>query len=144
MAIHFLFLASKHSYPICRQIAKEAMKCGYDGIIYPSYFSYIRTGEIPFDTVYGMSIRRISHLKDYAQSQSIPNVILFGRPVKEGKVTVDCINKIIINKVSYDLTFGPAYKNTFNENDYKEKKVKSYKDDLIKLLCGIDSNNDFL
>lgn len=117
MAIHFLFLAGKHSYPICREIARKAKEQGFDGIIYPSYFSYIRTGGIPFDTVYGMSIRRISQLKDYAQSQSIPNVIIFGRPIKEGKVTVDCVNKVIINRVGYDLTFGPAYHKAFIEDE---------------------------
>ena len=109
IAIHFLFLAGEYSYSICRQIALKARERGYDGLIYPSYFSYIRTGAIPFETVYGLSIRRIPQLKNYAQSQSIPNIALFGRPVKEKKVSVECINKVIINRVSYDTTFGPAY-----------------------------------
>jgi RES domain len=134
MAIHFLFLAGKHSYPICRQIARKVKEHGYDGIIYPSYFSYVRTGAIPFDTVYGISIRRIPQLKDYAQSQSIPNVILFGRPVKEGKVIVDCINKVIINRVGYDLTFGPAYHKAFAEDEYNEEKEKTFEEDIDKLL----------
>ncbi len=134
MAIHFLFLAGKHSYSICRQIARKVKEQGYDGIIYPSYFSYVRTGAIPFDTVYGMSIRRIPQLKDYAQSQSIPNVILFGRPVKEEKVIVDCINKVIINRVGYDLTFGPAYHKAFAEDEYKEEKEKAFEENMNKLL----------
>ena len=108
IAIHFLFLAGNHSYSICRQIALKAKEKGLDGIIYPSYFSYIRTGAFPFETVYGMSIRRIPQLKNYAQLQSIPNLALFGRPIKENKVSVDCINKVVINRVSYDMTFGPA------------------------------------
>jgi hypothetical protein len=115
MAIHFLFLAGKHSYNICRQIALKAKEKGLDGIIYPSYFSYIRTGAFPFETIYGMSIRRLPQLKNYAQSQSVPNVALFGRPVKEKKVTVDCINKVVINRVSYDITFGPAYHKAYEE-----------------------------
>jgi len=109
IAIHFLFLAGKHSYNICRQIAQKAKEKGFDGIIYPSYFSYIHTGSIPFDTIYGISIRRIKELKTIAQSQCIPNIALFGRPVKENKVEVSCINKVIINKVQYYTTFGPAY-----------------------------------
>lgn len=117
MALHFLFLAGKHSYSICRQIAAKVKEQGFDGLIYPSYFSYVRTGAIPFDTVYGMSIRKIPELKDFVQSQSIPNVILFGRPVKENKVTVDCINKVVINKVSYDTTFGPAYHKAFGNEE---------------------------
>ena len=134
MAIHFLFLAGKHSYPICRQIAKKVKEQGYDGLIYPSYFSYIRTGAIPFDTVYGMSIRRIPQLKDYAQTQGVPNVILFGRPVKEEKVIIDCINKVIINRVSYDMTFGPAFHKAFGQEDYKEGKEKAFEGNLNKIL----------
>lgn len=130
MAIHFLFLAGKHSYPICNRIARKAKEHGFDGIIYPSYFSYVRTGAIPFDTVHGMSIRRLPPLKDYAQSQSIPNIILFGRPVKEGKVTVDCINKVVINKIGYDLTFGPAYHNAFEEDEYTEEKKKTFVENM--------------
>src|SRR5690606_24463786 len=108
LTIHFLFLAGHHSYDICRDLAIKANGKGFDGIIYPSYFSYVRTGSIPFDTVHGISIRKLPPLKEYAQSQSIPNVALFGRPIKEGKIKIDCINRVIINKVSYDLTFGPC------------------------------------
>lgn len=39
MAVHMLFLASAHSYPITREIARAAHRVGYDGLIYPSYFS---------------------------------------------------------------------------------------------------------
>lgn len=109
MAIHFLFLAGEHSYEICRDIAIAAKKHGFDGIIYPSYFSYIRTGQQPFNTVYGMSIRRIDHLKEYAQSQIVPNLALFGRPICENKVSVECINKVVINRIGYEISFGPAY-----------------------------------
>ena len=115
IAIHFLFLAGKHSYNICRQIAFKAKEKGFDGIIYPSYFSHIRAGAFPVETIYGISIRRIPQLKDYAQSQSIPNLALFGHPVNEGKVTVNCINKVVINRVGYDITFGPAYHKTYEE-----------------------------
>ena len=116
IAIHFLFLAGKHSYDICRQIALKAKEKGLDGIIYPSYFSYIRTGAFPFETIYGISFRRIPQLRDYAQSQSIPNLALFGRPINENKVTVDCINKVVINRIDYDITFGPAYHKAYGDD----------------------------
>ncbi|MDA9554917.1 RES family NAD+ phosphorylase [Pelobium sp.] len=115
MAIHFLFLAGKHSYTICRQIAFAAKENGFDGLIYPSYFSYVRTGHIPFDTIYGISIRKFPQLKDYAQSQCVPNLALFGRPVKEGKVNVECINKVLINRIGYDVSFGPAFHQAYAE-----------------------------
>jgi hypothetical protein len=116
IAIHFLFLAGKHSYKICREIAKAALSRGFDGIIYPSYFSYIRTGMVPFDTVYGISIRRINQLKRFAKSQIIPNIALFGRPIKEDFIKVDCINRVLINLVDYKLSFGPAYNKAY-ENE---------------------------
>lgn len=108
IAIHMLFLARSHSYEICRNIALFAKKSGYDGIIYPSYFSTIRTGAVPFDTVYGISIRKFPLYTDYAKSQVIPNLALFGKPIKEGSVTVKCINKLILDKVQYDFQFGPV------------------------------------
>ncbi|MCF7912928.1 MAG: RES family NAD+ phosphorylase [Candidatus Cloacimonetes bacterium] len=107
IAIHFLFLAGDNSYNICRTIACAAKEKGFDGIIYPSYYSLIRTGAMPFETVYGISVRRLPHLKYHAQLQSVPNVAVFGRPIKEKLITVDCINKVVINRVSYELTFGP-------------------------------------
>lgn len=108
LAIHFLFLAGVHSYNICREIAKATQKKGFDGIIYPSYFSYAKTGDMQFETVYGISIRIMEHSKEYAKSQILPNIALFGRPLKENKVKIDCINRVVINKVKYETTFGPV------------------------------------
>ena len=59
IAIHMLFLAGEHSYEISRDIASAAKEKGYEGIIYPSYFSLLRTGSMPFDTIYGISIRKV-------------------------------------------------------------------------------------
>ena len=122
LAVHFLFLAGKHSYSVCGHIAQRIREQGFDGIIYPSYFSHVRTGTIPFDTVVGMSIRRIPPLEGYAYSQSVPNVALFGRPIKEGKVVVHSINKVIINSIQYEKTFGPAY----NESRVTQTNTEEY------------------
>ena len=73
-------------------------------------------------------------LKDYAQSQIIPNLILFGRPVEEKLVTVECINKVVINRIQYDLTFGPAKHTAFEEEKYLEKKNKKYEEALFSAL----------
>jgi hypothetical protein len=107
MAIHMLFLAGKHSYKITRSIAASAHDAGFDGLIYPSYFSLLRIGVMPFETTYGISHRRISQLQEYEQAKAIPNLAIFGRPVTEGKVKVHCINKLIINRVAYEFHFGP-------------------------------------
>lgn len=84
MAVHMLFLARSHSYEISREIAIAAKKAGFDGLIYPSYFSLIRTGGYPFETVYGMSMRRYHpQAQEYAQAYTIENLALFGRPLED-------------------------------------------------------------
>jgi hypothetical protein len=55
MAVHMQFLAGKHSFEISSDIARAAHAAGYDGLIYPSYFSLVRTGAMPFETTYGIA-----------------------------------------------------------------------------------------
>lgn len=108
IAVHMLFLAGEHSYEITRDIARTAKNRLFDGIIYPSYFSLVRTGSMPFDTIYGISMRRIPQTKEFAKSQTIPNVALFGRPIQDEVVSIKCINRIVLNKIDYDIHFGPV------------------------------------
>jgi hypothetical protein len=108
MAVHMLFLAQPHSYEICRAIALAVREARFDGLIYPSYFSLVRTGARPFETAYGLSLRRVPSYRERARALSIPNVALFGKPVAEGKVRVDGINRLVLRRVVYDVHFGPA------------------------------------
>ena len=108
IAMHLLFLAGEHSYEITRAIALATQGAGYDGIIYPSYFSLLRTGTSPFETVYGMSNRMIEQLHAREQRKSIPNLAIFGRPLRDEKLKVHSINKLIINRVEYGFHFGPV------------------------------------
>lgn len=108
MAVHTLFLAQSHSYDICRAIALAARDAGFDGLIYPSYFSLIHTGARPFDTAYGISLRRFPSYRERAAQLSIPNIAVFGRPVAEGRLMVRCINRLVLRQVTYDMHFGPA------------------------------------
>ncbi|HNY27576.1 MAG TPA: RES family NAD+ phosphorylase [Candidatus Sumerlaeota bacterium] len=108
LAVHMLFLAGEHSYEISREIATVAHDSGLDGIIYPSYFSLFRTGANPFDTTFGLSIRIIPAYAKYAKSQIVPNLALFGRPIESGTVKVNCINRLILRRVAYDIQFGPV------------------------------------
>jgi hypothetical protein len=84
MAVHTLFRAGPHSYEIARVIAQAARDAGYDGVIYPSYFSLLRTGGMPFETVYGISLWRFPQAAGYERAKIIPNLGLFGRPIREG------------------------------------------------------------
>ncbi|WP_232465836.1 RES family NAD+ phosphorylase [Burkholderia ubonensis] len=114
MAVHMLFLAANHAYDITRCISLMAAVAGFDGIVYPSYFSLLRTGAIPFETTYGLSRRVIArYLEDaryaeHEQSKIVPNLALFGHPIAEGKVEVKCINRLLVTRVEYELKFGPA------------------------------------
>ena len=108
LAIHMLFLASSHAYPITRKISREVKERGYDGIIYPSYFSLLRLGIMPFQTTYGISHRRIPQYQEHEQHTAIPNAALFGHPIAEEKLKVKCINRLVLSQVSYDVRFGPV------------------------------------
>src|ERR1019366_5281471 len=108
MALHMLFFAPDHSFEISRAVAMAASKAGFDGILYPSYFSQVRSGAMPFETVYGISVRRFPGAHKYAMSMIFSNVALFGRPVKDGTLAVTCIDRLVIHKVHYDFRFGPT------------------------------------
>ncbi len=108
IAVHMLFLAGRHSYEISRDIATAAKKCGFDGLVYPSYFTLLRTGATPFETTFGLSHRRLPGAREHARKNTISNLALFGRPLTEGSVTVRCINRVSLNKVAYKLHFGPV------------------------------------
>lgn len=82
-AINQLFLAGKQSYNITRQLSRYAYENGYDGIIYPSFFNSVR-------------------------DKKFRNLVIFGRPIKEKKVIVTSIDRINLNTVKYNYTFGPV------------------------------------
>ena len=108
LTVHMLFLAGRHSYLLTRAIAEAARAAGFDGLVYPSYFSLLRLGQMPFPTVYGISHRRIEQLHEHEQAKTIPNLALFGRPVAAGSVAVKCIDRLVISKVAYEYHFGPT------------------------------------
>jgi hypothetical protein len=108
MAVHMLFLAGGHSYEIARDIAWAAHASGFDGIIYPSYFSLLRTGGMPFETIYGISHRKLSRYSDRERSKVVPNIAIFGKPIADGLVEVKCINRLRLEQVAYRYHFGPV------------------------------------
>lgn len=108
IAVHMLFLAGQHSYDISRAIAVAAKAEKFDGLIYPSYFSLLRLGAMPLRTTYGLSHRRIPQFREYEQALGVPNLALFGYPVSDGTVRVNCINKLVLSRVEYNFHFGPV------------------------------------
>lgn len=109
MAIHMLFLARPHSYEISRAIALAAKAAGFDGLVYPSFFSLIRTGGHPFETAYGLSLRRFHpQATEYGSAFTIENLALFGHPIQNGSVRVHCINRLVLTQIGYRGHFGPV------------------------------------
>lgn len=108
MALHLLFLAGSHSYDIVRDIASSAHKEGFHGILYPSYFSLLRTGTIPLETAFGISYRKLERFADRERSKAVTNMAVFGRPINEGLVQVKCINRLRLERVAYRYHFGPV------------------------------------
>lgn len=108
MAVHFLFLAGEHSYPISRAISTAANAAGFDGVLFPSYFSLLRTGAPYLETVLGLTTRKFPGAEVREGTKIVPNVAIFGRPVADGRVRVTCINRVYLRQVAYDLGFGPA------------------------------------
>lgn len=107
LAVNMLFLAGKHAYEITREISLAVKEAGFDGIVYPSYFSCIRNGAMPYQAIlYGISNRRVSQFQAHEQSIMAQNVAIFGRPIQEGKVLVKSINRLILTNVNYNYILG--------------------------------------
>jgi hypothetical protein len=88
IAVHMLFLAGAHSYEISRAIASAANAAGLDGIVSPSYFSVVRTGRMPIETAYGISLRRF---KGHEAPSREANVILsLFRPQSQHGINARC------------------------------------------------------
>lgn len=111
LAVNMLFLAGEHSYPIARELSHAARSAGFDGIVYPSYFSMLRNGVKPFETSYGMSHRRIPQYREFEQAKVSTNFAIFGRPIEDRLIDVDCINRVVLSTVFYSFHFGPVLGN---------------------------------
>lgn len=108
MAVHMLFLAGEHSYEICREIALYAHRQGYDGLVYPSFYSLLKSGKIPFEASFGLSHRLFPQLYDRERAKITSNLALFGHPLKQGDVGVHSINRLVLRRVQYEFHFGPG------------------------------------
>lgn len=109
LSVLMLFLASQHAYKVLQKLSTFIKASGFDGIIYPSYFSMLKTGNIPFETVIGMSNRRLKGLKDYEAKKIVRSIALFGYPLRDNKLDVISMNKLLLKQVTYDFTMAPIY-----------------------------------
>ena len=63
---------------------------------------------MPIETAYGISIRRFKGHEAHAKAQIIPNLALFGRPIKTGSIAVECVNRLVLTRIVYNGVFGPV------------------------------------
>jgi hypothetical protein len=84
LAIDFLFSAEAHSYETTRAIAEAAREAGFDGVAYPSYLRRQRETEIP-------------------------NIGLFGHPIANRRIELVCIDRLWLDAVRYETSFGPCF-----------------------------------
>ncbi|TCB32905.1 RES domain-containing protein [Acinetobacter sp. ANC 4635] len=109
LSVLMLFLASKHAYIILQNLSKFIKNQGFDGVVYPSYFSMLKTGSIPFETVIGISNRRLEDFKKYEASKIVQSIALFGYPLNDNKLDVISMNRLLLDQVKYDFTMAPIY-----------------------------------
>lgn len=83
LAVRQLFMAASHSYDITRRISKLVMERGFDGIQYPSYFNCIT-------------------------NKTCQNIALYGHVIKNKKVRVKSLDRILLNQVKYEFDYGPC------------------------------------
>lgn len=74
-----------------------------DGILYPSYYSELKEGNI--DKPYNYGLFNPSKAKE----RYLKNIALFGYPIKENRIIVKSINRIYLTQVKYELNYGPVF-----------------------------------
>jgi len=82
--IRSLFSPRDHDYKISQQLATRIAARGFDGILYPSAYSYIRN------------------------ANAYPNIVLFGAPLASGQLQLLSINKMSFQAVSFACNLGPV------------------------------------
>lgn len=83
----------------CREISRSALKSGYDGIRYTSYYAQAK------------------------QDCTSLNLAIFGRPIADERVMVQSVNRIRVTNMRYEFQFGPVvYSDTDMEAELSKTK----------------------
>jgi len=77
-----LAYSGKQDYDLCRELAQHIKKRGFDGFLFLSYFSQ-------------------------AHKRKLKNLALFGYPLKSGLLRLESVNRLILEYVGYEYSFGP-------------------------------------
>jgi len=77
-----LAFAGTQDYGLCRDLAKETLELGLDGLYFTSYFAQ-------------------------AHAKELRNIALFGFPIAEEKLELISVNRIRLTSMSYEYAFAP-------------------------------------
>lgn len=66
---------------------RRAAEQGFDGVVYPSFFSDVRP-----------------------HRARLPNVAIFGNPIRDHRLQLQSLNNLRIDTIAYEYTFGPVTK----------------------------------
>jgi hypothetical protein len=78
-----LAFVGRKDYDLCRELAAEIHRLGFDGFYFMSYFAQ-------------------------AHKKSLRNIALFGHPVLVGKLQLISVNRLRLSSVAYEYAFGPS------------------------------------
>ncbi|HAT8005975.1 RES family NAD+ phosphorylase [Citrobacter farmeri] len=109
--IRKIVYSGESEYPLCQELANEIKNRGYDGLITSSFFKQ-------------------AHKKD------LKNIILFGQPAKDGKISMTSTNKININSISYEFSFGPMSDNKRLDVEALKLLAKQFRDKFKLVESG--------
>ncbi|WP_225758198.1 RES family NAD+ phosphorylase [Leclercia sp. Marseille-Q4284] len=109
--IRKILYSGESEYPLCQEFASEIKNRGYDGLISSSFFKQVHKNDLK-------------------------NIILFGQPAKDGKISMTSTNKINVNFISYEYSFGPMGDNKRLDVKALELLTKQYKDKLKLVESG--------
>lgn len=116
--IRKIVYSGESEYPLCQELANEIKNRGYDGLITPSFFKQ-------------------------AHKNDLKNIILFGQPAKDGKISMTSTNKINLNFISYEFSFGPMSDNKKLDMKALRLLTKQYKDKFKLVESGELEFNEF-
>ncbi|MCW5589096.1 MAG: RES family NAD+ phosphorylase [Legionellales bacterium] len=117
MAMTLLFLhAGKEYYRILRKIAIEAYKRNFHGILYSSYYTSKHTGNNRLTSISGLPLFIFPEGKHIHEQAQIPNYALFGRPIQEGLIKVNSINRLYLQQIEYNTILGPVFSEKCRES----------------------------
>ncbi|MDM2972393.1 RES family NAD+ phosphorylase [Citrobacter sp. CK198] len=109
--IRKIIYSGESEYLLCQELANEIKNRGYDGFTTTSFFKQ-------------------------AHKDDLKNIILFGQPVKDRKISMTSTNKINLNFISYEFSFGPMSDNKGLDMKALRLLAKQYKDKFKLVESG--------